>query len=410
MTAQGDESPPRWLIDELAHAGEEHLDADYVAAYDRKARFDPSDDLRVLQELGLGRTATLVDLGAGTGAFALAAAQLCGRVVAVDISPTMLSALRANAAQRGLKHVECVHAGFLTYEHRGDPADFVYSRNALHQLPEFWKGIALQRIARMLRSGGVLRLRDLVFSFDPEEAQQVIEPWLASAPENGEDGWTRQELEAHIREEHSTFSWLLEPMLQRAGFEIRETAYSASRTYAAYTCVKRSDDTPSLGVADDSTDRTRAWYRSLPAKRIGAGVLFSDAAGRILLVRPTYKSHWEIPGGLVERNEAPDRAAAREIGEELGVDRVPGRLLCVDWVPARDPKTDGLMFLFDGGVLDDAAAELRLPGDELAEYRFVPLDGLVEYLPAHMARRVSAAVRARSADTTVYLVDGYPGT
>lgn len=229
---------PSWSLDELAHAGDEHLDAGYVAGYDRKAGTDPTADLELLRDLGLDKTSTLVDLGTGTGGLALAAARTCRRVVAVDVSPAMLAALQARAEEMRVDNVECVQAGFLTYVHRGAPADFVYSRNALHHLPDFWKGIALQRVAAMLRPGGVLLLRDLVFAFEPAEAVPVIEAWLASAAVRPEDGWTRPELEAHLRQEHSTYDWLLEPMLRRAGFQVREASHSASRTYAAYTCVR----------------------------------------------------------------------------------------------------------------------------------------------------------------------------
>jgi SAM-dependent methyltransferase len=236
MTTPTD-APPWWLA-EAAHAGPEHLDPEYVVGYDRKAGTDPSDDVRLLRDLGLDETSTLVDLGAGTGTLAMAAAPHCRRVVAVDVSPAMLAALRARADRAGLDNVECVRAGFLTYEHRGEPADFVYSRNALHHLPDFWKAIALHRVAGMLRPGGVLRLRDLVYSFEPAEAEPAIEAWLACAVERPEDGWTCAELATHVREEHSTFAWLLEPMLERAGFAIREAAHSPSRTFAAYTCVR----------------------------------------------------------------------------------------------------------------------------------------------------------------------------
>lgn len=162
-----------------------------------------------------------------------------------------------------------------------------------------------------------------------------------------------------------------------------------------------------LAVSDDADERTRAWYRALPAKRIGAGVVFADADGRVLLVRPTYKDHWEIPGGMVEAGESPHEAAAREVAEELGIDRPAGRLLCVDWVPPRDPKTDGLMFLFDGGrlALEDAAA-IVLRSEELSEHQFVAADALDDFLPAHMARRVVAALAARDAGVTPYLADG----
>jgi hypothetical protein len=56
-----------------------------------------------------------------------------------------------------------VQAGFLTYEHQGDLTDFVYSRNALHHLPDLWKALALKRIATFMNPGGILRLRDFFF-------------------------------------------------------------------------------------------------------------------------------------------------------------------------------------------------------------------------------------------------------
>ena len=229
---------PAWFLDEAAHAGDEHLDPASVASYDHKARVDPREDLALLRALGLDERSTLVDLGAGSGSFALAAAPLCRRVVAVDVSPAMLAALHAAAAARGLGNVEGVLAGFLTYEHRGDPADAVYSRHALHHLPDFWKALALARVAAMLRPGGLLRLRDLVYSCEPRDIERVLEPWLAAGTARPEDGWTRQELETHVREEYSPFSWALEAMLEHAGFRIQQAAYDASRIYAAYTCVK----------------------------------------------------------------------------------------------------------------------------------------------------------------------------
>jgi ubiquinone/menaquinone biosynthesis C-methylase UbiE len=230
---------PRWFPDELAHAGPEHLDADYVAGYDRKTGVDPADDLALLRELGLDETTTLVDLGTGTGALPLIAAPHCRRVIAVDVSAPMLAVLRQRAEAAGIDTISCVQAGFLTYEHRGEPADIVYSRHALHHLPDFWKAIALRRVAAMLKPGGILHLRDLVYAFEPDEAEPTIERWLAGAAATPEVGWTREELETHVREEYSTFSWLLEAMLERAGFEIRERHGLESRIYVAYTCVRR---------------------------------------------------------------------------------------------------------------------------------------------------------------------------
>jgi SAM-dependent methyltransferase len=128
-----------------------------------------------------------------------------------------------------------VQAGFLSYEHAGEPADFVFSRNALHQIPDFWKGIALTRIAAVLRPGGVLRLRDLVFDFEPAAAGERIPAWLAGAVDDPAQGWTADELVEHLRTEYSTYSWLFEPMLERAGFEILDREYVRA-AYGAYTC------------------------------------------------------------------------------------------------------------------------------------------------------------------------------
>ena len=230
---------PDWYLDELAHAGPEHLDPAYITTYDRKAGTDPAEDVAALQGLGLDAASVLVDLGAGTGTFSLAVAPHCGRVVAVDVSPAMLTTLRDNVATRGLTNVTVANAGFLNYAHTGPPTDFVYSRNALHHLSDFWKGIALARIAALLRPGGVLFLRDLVYDFDPTEADARMERWLAGAATSSADGWTRAELAEHLRDEYSTYTWLLEPLLERTGFTIREKAVQGPGTYALYICAKR---------------------------------------------------------------------------------------------------------------------------------------------------------------------------
>jgi ubiquinone/menaquinone biosynthesis C-methylase UbiE len=229
-----------WMIDELAHAGPEHLDPDFVAGYDRKQGYpDPAEDLAVFEAHGLGATSALLDLGAGAGQFALAAASRFGHVTAVDVSPVMLAVLRERAAAAGLANLDCVRAGFLSYQHSGPPADGVYTRNALHQLPDFWKAMALDRIARVLRPGGVLRLRDLIYDFAPGQAGQVFAGWLDHAATDPADGYTSGDYAEHIRTEFSTFRWLLEPMLAAAGFEI-VTADFAGKLYGAYTCLRTS--------------------------------------------------------------------------------------------------------------------------------------------------------------------------
>ena len=221
---------PAWSLDELAFAGRENLDPGHVARYDDKEDAGAAAEVALLRRHGLDRGSVVVEFGAGTGQFTVAVAPECARVVAVDISPLMLAALRAKAD--GLAGVELVHAGFLSYEHAGAPADVVYSRLALHHLPDFWKATALERIRRMLRPGGMLRLVDVVYAFEPSEVEERLEAWCAEYGEAGDGDWGRADVEEHIRDEHSTFTWLLEPMLQRAGFAIEEAERSG--VMAAY--------------------------------------------------------------------------------------------------------------------------------------------------------------------------------
>src|ERR1700754_2472309 len=137
------------------------------------------------------------------------------------------------------------------------------------------------------------------------------------------------------------------------------------------------------------------FWATLPRKRMAAAVLFLDPAGRVLIVEPTYKDHWEMPGGLVEADESPLAAARREVREELGLDRPPSRLLIVDWVPPRPDRPEGLTLIFDGGILPAAAvAAIVLPPDELRSWVFCALPEAALRLSPLLTRRVTAAMEA----------------
>ena len=153
-------------------------------------------------------------------------------------------------------------------------------------------------------------------------------------------------------------------------------------------------------MADDPLDRSRSY--------VAAGVLFFDDAGRILLVQPTYKDHWDIPGGYVETGETPAQAAAREVREELGLEAPVGPLLVADWAPHPD-EGDKLLLIFDGGTLTaDQLNGIRLQADELASYAFRNPAEAVTLLIPRLGRRVAAAIDAHQAGRTTYLECGIP--
>lgn len=146
---------------------------------------------------------------------------------------------------------------------------------------------------------------------------------------------------------------------------------------------------------------------ALPGKRMGAGALFADERDRALLVEPTYKDYWELPGGVVERGESPYTAAVREVREELGLTVSPGRLLVVDWVPPGMYPSDGVMFVYDGGTLTaEQTSAICLQAEELRSWAWCDEAEAACRLPELLARRVMAARRARGENVTLYLEDG----
>jgi 8-oxo-dGTP diphosphatase len=146
----------------------------------------------------------------------------------------------------------------------------------------------------------------------------------------------------------------------------------------------------------------REWLDRLPKNLAAAGALFTDAVGRVLVVKPNYRDHWLFVGGQLDEGETPDQACRREIKEEIGLDIELGDLLVVDWTPATSERPFPLLvFLFDGGTLDPA--QIRLDDDELDEFRFLPVDQALELLSANGRRRLPIALEAKRTGTMRYL-------
>ena len=138
-------------------------------------------------------------------------------------------------------------------------------------------------------------------------------------------------------------------------------------------------------------------------KRVAADVLIRDQRGHIVLVNPTYKEHWDLPGGMAENNEPPRAAAVREVGEELGLPIEPGRVLVLDWIGPHGPWDDQLLFIFDGGVLPGGDAAQLVPRDpEISEVAVVSLHEARQLLRADMAERVERALQALDHNSTDY--------
>lgn len=151
------------------------------------------------------------------------------------------------------------------------------------------------------------------------------------------------------------------------------------------------------------------YVASLARKRMAATAFFRDGKGRVLLVDPVYKQTWDLPGGAVGAEESPYAACRREVAEELGLDRPPGRVLAVDWVPSRPERPEGLIVVYDGGVLSDAEIrEIVVADDELAGIAFVARDEVPALVTPLLVRRVASCLDAVAAGTVASLENGSP--
>lgn len=226
-----------WQWDESIPVGRDFGDRAVVAAYDerhRKFRDIDGENAAILARLELKPDAVVGDFGCGTGAFARLAARRCRTVYAVDVSAAMLDFVEWKAQDEGLANVVCRRGGFLTYAHDGPAFDAIHSSLALHHLPDFWKQKALDRLAGWLKPGGKFHLMDVVFQ--PENVDANVEAWIAAMAAKG-GAEVGESIRAHAAKEYSTFAWIMEGLLDRAGFRI-DSSESSGGVLAHYYCTK----------------------------------------------------------------------------------------------------------------------------------------------------------------------------
>ncbi|HUY85830.1 MAG TPA: methyltransferase domain-containing protein, partial [Acidimicrobiales bacterium] len=227
-------STPSWVFREWPPVGVDFESAGSVADYDRNQAVTQSRDDAILDRLGVTDGTRVLDLGCGTGTLMVQAARRGAVCIAVDVSAEMIRQARHNSELAGVD-VEFHQSSILRYEHSGGPVDVVTMRAVLHQLPDFWKQIALNRIRKMLKVSGLLYLWDITYSFDPKAYLSEIEGWLDTAGMPKGEGYSREDYETHVREEFSTFTWILETIIEKAGFAIVDKRYPLP-VHAEYLC------------------------------------------------------------------------------------------------------------------------------------------------------------------------------
>jgi len=208
-----------WYYNERRQIG---IDSAVASIYDQD-----DSDLRAratLKMLDVQRGWRLADIGCGNGVLACEAAKIGAEVDAIDISPAMLALAEIQARDRKVA-IRTQSAGLLSFAYQPNSYDLVVSEFTLHHLPDFWKAVALSRIYSALKPGASFFLRDIVFVSLPDGAERDVEQWADFNIKN--HGFSRDSVVTHMRDEHSTFGWVIERMLTDIGFTLVSVDYHA---------------------------------------------------------------------------------------------------------------------------------------------------------------------------------------
>jgi 2-polyprenyl-3-methyl-5-hydroxy-6-metoxy-1,4-benzoquinol methylase len=209
-----------WFYNQRRKIG---IDTAVASIYERHG----DSDLRArdaLAMLGIKKGWRIAAIGCGNGILACEAALMGAEVDAIDVSRALLALADVEARDRKVA-IRKQSAGLLSFAYQPESYDLIVSEFALHHLPDFWKAVALSRIFAALKPGANFYLRDIVFVRTPDGAERDVEEWAEFSITNHD--FNRDSVVTHMRDEHSTFGWVIERMLTNAGFVLTSVDYHA---------------------------------------------------------------------------------------------------------------------------------------------------------------------------------------
>lgn len=225
----------QFQFDEFIQVGRDYTSTEEVRAYNEthsQFRDIAAEANQALERMGVTPNQVLLDIGSGTGVFAREAARKELIVHAADVSQTMIS-----YAKEETKEFEITfhHAGFLTLDIPDCSIDFITTTYAFHHLPDYWKGIALKRLNRMLKQGGQLYLKDVII--EEENSLENIDKMIAHQESLGGD-FLRDDALEHFRDENSTYDWVMDSLLERSNFSVASREFEGG-LLGTYYCKKK---------------------------------------------------------------------------------------------------------------------------------------------------------------------------
>ncbi len=228
----------KWQYDEMKQVGIDYTDIENIEEYDsdmQKIRNLEKEFEEIFDYINISSDKVIIEFGTGTGEFALEAAKQCSKVYAIDVSQTMLDFAKNKARERKINNIEFYNAGFLTYENT-ENIDAIVTQLALHHLPDFWKMIALKRMANMLKPEGKLFIRDVVYSFDTDNYVQFFDNFVEKIRLSIGEKSVKDAIDT-VKEEYPTLSFIMEELINRSGFNI-DGLYHEEGFMSVYKCRK----------------------------------------------------------------------------------------------------------------------------------------------------------------------------
>ncbi len=228
-----------WFYNELNHVGVDYSQKENVNIYDEQMESfrDYEKEVEVfIEKLNPYDTydKKVVDIGCGTGAFSISASKYFDKIYAVDVSEEMLTTAKNKAITQKIENISFYNSGFLNFQPK-EEVDIVFSKWAFHHLPDYWKQIALLNINKMLKKDGIFFLSDVVFAFSPSienDTNMMLNNLLNEFSKE-----FVEETKVHIKDEYRTYDWIIEGLIERAGFKI-EKSNTKDTLESEYFCRK----------------------------------------------------------------------------------------------------------------------------------------------------------------------------
>jgi len=149
------------------------------------------------------------------------------------------------------------------------------------------------------------------------------------------------------------------------------------------------------------------YYQNLPKRYLASAVMIFNEKDELLVVKPSYKEDWLLPGGITDQDETALQTAIREIKEEIGLTLNIKAMRCVDMKPGGGGLSASVQSIFETEPLSSVQiANIQLDNNEIIEFAFLPVNEAVKILIAPLAQRTRQALLARQLNTCFYLENG----